>query len=42
MTCSIGGVVKFAPEIKSWTHALALGSFNYVTQLAGCALVVRR
>ncbi|WP_345990347.1 hypothetical protein AAEU33_00225 [Chryseobacterium sp. Chry.R1] len=38
MTCSIGGVVKFAPEIKSWTHALALGSFNYVTQLAGCAL----
>ncbi|AZA53659.1 hypothetical protein [Chryseobacterium sp. G0201] len=38
MTCSIGGVVKFAPEIKSWTHALALGGFNYVTQLAGCAL----
>lgn len=38
MTCSIGGVVKFAPEIKSWTHALALGGFNYITQLAGCAL----
>lgn len=38
MACSIGGVVKFAPEIKSWTHALALGGFNYVTQLAGCAL----
>ncbi|MET3535996.1 hypothetical protein [Chryseobacterium limigenitum] len=38
MTCSIGGVVKFAPEIKSWTHALALGGFNYVSQLAGCAL----
>ncbi|MBT2621197.1 hypothetical protein [Chryseobacterium sp. ISL-6] len=38
MTCSIGGVVKFAPEIKSWGHALALGGFNYVTQLAGCAL----
>ncbi|MBK1895148.1 hypothetical protein [Chryseobacterium paridis] len=38
MTCSIGGVVKFAPEIKSWSHAIALGGFNYVTQLAGCAL----
>lgn len=38
MTCSIGGMVKLAPEIKSWTHALALGGFNYVTQLAGCAL----
>lgn len=38
MTCSVGGVVKFVPEIKSWTHALSLGTFNYVTQLAGCAL----
>ncbi|WP_262151740.1 hypothetical protein [Chryseobacterium foetidum] len=38
MACSIGGVVKFAPEVKSWTHALALGGFNYITQLAGCAL----
>ncbi|WP_312076430.1 polymorphic toxin type 46 domain-containing protein [Chryseobacterium sp.] len=38
MACSIGGVVKFAPEVKSWTHALALGGLNYITQLAGCAL----
>lgn len=38
MACSVGGVVKFAPEIKSWMGALALGGFNYVTQLAGCAL----
>lgn len=38
MNCAIGGVVKFAPEIKSWTHAILLGGFNYATQLAGCAL----
>ncbi|MGU3375209.1 HNH/ENDO VII family nuclease [Chryseobacterium sp. M5A1_1a] len=38
MTCSVGGVVKFAPEVKSWMHALALSGFNYVTELAGCAL----
>lgn len=38
MTCSIGGVVKFAPEIKSWIHALAIGGFNYVTKLAESAL----
>lgn len=38
MTCSVGGVIKFAPEVKSWMHALALGGFNYITQLAGAAL----
>lgn len=38
MNCAIGGTVKFAPEIKSWTHAILLGGFNYATQLAGCAL----
>lgn len=38
MTCSVGGVVKFAPEVKSWMHALALSGLNYVTELAGCAL----
>ncbi|PUV24398.1 hypothetical protein [Sphingobacterium athyrii] len=38
MTCTVGGVVKFAPEVKSWMHALALSGLNYVTELAGCAL----
>ena len=38
MTCSVGGVVKFAPEVKSWMHALALSGLNYLTELAGCAL----
>lgn len=38
MTCSVGGVVKFAPEVKNWMHALALSGLNYLTELAGCAL----
>jgi len=38
MTCTVGGVVEFAPEVKSWMHALALSGLNYVTELAGCAL----
>ncbi|MET3036855.1 TNT domain-containing protein [Chryseobacterium sp. NRRL B-14859] len=38
MTCTVGGVVKFAPEVKSWMHALALSGLNYITELAGCAL----
>lgn len=38
MTCSVGGEVKFAPEVKSWGHALALGGFNYLTKLAESAL----
>ena len=38
MTCKIGGVVAFAPEVKSWLHAVALGGLNYLTKLAECAL----
>lgn len=38
MTCKIGGVVKFAPEIKSWSHAIGLAGLNYLTKFAECAL----
>jgi hypothetical protein len=38
MTCKIGGTVSFAPEIKSWSHAIALGGFNYLTKFAECGL----
>jgi hypothetical protein len=38
MTCKIGGVVKFAPEIKSWSHAIGLAGLNYLTKFAECGL----
>ncbi len=38
MICKIGGTVKFAPEIKSWSQAIALGGFNYLTKAAECML----
>lgn len=38
MICPIGGTVKFAPNIKSWTEAIGLASLNYVTKLAECAI----
>ena len=38
MACSIGGTVKFAPEIKSWSQAIALGGFNYLTKGTECML----
>jgi hypothetical protein len=38
MTCAAGGIVKFAPNIKSWTQAVSLGALNYVTGLAEGAL----
>lgn len=38
MICPIGGIVQFAPNIKSWTQAIGLASLNYVTKLAECAL----
>ncbi len=39
MTCAAGGTVKFAPNIKSWTGAIALGALNYATGLVEGALV---
>ncbi len=38
MTCKIGGTVQYAPNVKSWGDAIALGGLNYVTKLAECAL----
>ncbi len=38
MICDVGGEIKHAPEIKSWTGAVLLGGFNYLTKLAECAL----
>jgi hypothetical protein len=38
MTCAAGGTVKFAPNIKSWGDAIALGALNYVTGLVEGAL----
>jgi hypothetical protein len=38
MTCKIGGTVSFAPEVKSWLHAISLGGLNYLTRFAECAL----
>jgi YwqJ-like deaminase len=38
MTCKIGGVVKFAPEIKSWSQAIGLAGLNYLTKFAECGL----
>ncbi|REC61804.1 hypothetical protein DRF65_13780 [Chryseobacterium pennae] len=33
MTCPVGGTIKFAPEIKSWSQAVALGFANYLGKL---------
>ncbi|SIS37955.1 hypothetical protein SAMN05421768_10636 [Chryseobacterium joostei] len=33
MTCPVGGTIKFAPEIKSWSQAVALGFANYTGKL---------
>lgn len=30
MTCPVGGVVTFAPEIKNWSQAISLGAANYI------------
>ncbi len=38
MTCAAGCIVKFAPNIKSWTQAVSLGALNYITGLAEGAL----
>ena len=31
MTCKAGGVITFAPQIKSWSQAYALGASNYIS-----------
>lgn len=33
MTCPVGGTIKFAPEIKNWSQAVALGFANYTGKL---------
>jgi len=33
MTCKVGGVITFAPEIKNWNQALAEGASNYIGKL---------
>ena len=33
MTCPVGGVVTFAPQIKNWSQAIALGAGNYIGHL---------
>ncbi len=38
MICKIGGTVSFAPEVKSWLHAISLGGLNYLTKLAECSM----
>ncbi|TWP29927.1 hypothetical protein ETU09_02800 [Apibacter muscae] len=30
MTCKAGGIISFAPQIKSWSQAISLGVANYV------------
>jgi len=30
MTCKVGGVISFAPQIKSWSQAVSLGVANYL------------
>ncbi|MBO9593090.1 MAG: hypothetical protein J7599_09275 [Niabella sp.] len=30
MTCPIGGVITFAPQIKNWSQALSMGAANYI------------
>lgn len=39
MVCPAGGTVKFAPNIKNWWQALAVGASNYVIKLAESAAV---
>lgn len=33
MTCPVGGIVTFAPEIKNWSQAVSLGASNYISGL---------
>ena len=33
MTCPVGGTITFAPEIKNWSQAIALGASNYIGHL---------
>lgn len=33
MTCIVGGVITFDPQIKSWSQAIALGAGNYISGL---------
>lgn len=30
MTCMVGGVISFAPQIKNWSQAVSLGAGNYI------------
>ncbi|KIO78300.1 hypothetical protein TH53_04625 [Pedobacter lusitanus] len=30
MTCMVGGVISFKPEIKNWSQAVSLGAANYI------------
>lgn len=30
MTCMVGGVISFAPQIKNWSQAISLGAGNYI------------
>lgn len=33
MTCPVGGTITFAPQIKNWSQAIALGAGNYIGHL---------
>lgn len=33
MTCAAGGTITFAPQIKNWSQAVALGGANYLGKL---------
>jgi hypothetical protein len=33
MTCAAGGAITFAPQIKNWSQAVALGGANYLGKL---------
>lgn len=37
MTCKAGGVITFAPNIKSWLGAISYGTLSYASELVKCA-----
>ena len=37
MTCAVGGVVQFAPNVKTWLGAVGYASLSYSSELVKCA-----
>lgn len=39
MTCKVGGVIQYAPNIKSWLGAVSFAGLSYGSELVKCAFV---